>query len=424
MARRDDEDYYEPRGRPEPYVALNPPRKHSGFHTIVTLGIIFLVFVGGIYAFYYFSSSAGQRTATSVWGTVTKPVYDLYNYIVQQTTSAGTAFYTADTNATAEKYGVDFVKFESVSSKKIPGGSMASFRYVVSLGENVQNTPLTLQCMVDPQDVVYGDIKKTPEGVIQLSSENPAIANNLRCSFKTKAGNEDRTVTVKGTMSATIPTQRASLKVYLLAKSEYEALKGQDFFKVNNKPDKLPIKAVYNGEPVEIGIGVSGGENEQYNQPVVVGQDYNPMVGIGLTNRWNGKVTKINSLTLFLPEGISIDTGKSPKNDLCPFGEGAPSSTNPKIIVYTADTSLLGNVLPFGSGETDSYRKFECYLNINDDLVAGKKAGLQTSYHVDIGYDYVFAEKSDVITVAKSQTAENTTQTTETNPSPEGGVPT
>jgi hypothetical protein len=402
---RDEDNYNEERGGRgrEPYVASQPsqPKKHSGQNIILTLVIIFMLIVGGLWGFYFFSSSTGQRFASDWFGKISNPIVSLYNTIVQRTQSAGTAFYTADVNATSVDYGVKFVRFESVGSKKIPSGSVASFKYVVTVGQNVENIPLTLQCKVDPQDVVDGEISKIPEGVIQLSSENPAKANNLRCSFKTKEIQEDKTVTVKGSMSAMIPTQRASLKVYLLGQKEYEALGGKDFFKVNNKPDRLPIKALYNGEPVEVGIGVS----EDYSQPVIVGDEYHPMVGIGLTNRWDGKVVEINSLLLFLPEGVSINKDSSPKSVLCPFSDSVQTPTGTKVNMYEADSALLKSVGSFGSGETDNYKRFECQLAIETSLVEGKKAGFQTAYHVDVGYVYIFNEKSDVVTLVKKSVA-------------------
>jgi len=407
MARHEDEDY---EGRPEPYVASQPAKRNRGFSLVLTLVIILIFVVVGLSAFYYLSSSSGQRFASEWWGKISTPFLELIGYTKQRVVSAGTAFYTGEKNETMVDYGVKFVKFESVGSKKIPSGAMASFKYVVTVGQDVDSIPLTLQCRVDPQDVVDGGIKKIPDVVFQLSSENPAKANNLRCSFKTKETQEDKTVTVKGSLSSMITSQRASLKVYLLGQKEYEALKGKDFFKVNNKPDKLPIKAIYNGEPVEVGIGVSEG----YSQPVIVGNEYPAMIGIGLTNRWDGKVDEINSLLLFLPEGVSINKDLSPKSVLCPFSDPVPVGI--KVNMYQADPDLLKSVGSFGSGETEGYKKFECSLSIEKSLVEGKKAGFQTAYHVDVAYVYTFNEKSDVVTVVKKEGI------TTTKPPETGGV--
>ncbi len=388
MAKK--EEYYE-----EPYVASQPSKKRSGLGIILTISILFMLVFGGLYAYYYLTSPGGQRFLGGVATTYEGVQRFFVDLFVQKPREVGTIF-TAETNKTSMDYGVKFTKFESVGSKRIPAGSTASFRYVVTVGENVGNVKLNLVCNADPKDVVDGDIRLIPNEPLRLSTENSAMANNLRCTFKTKGDiEEDKTVTVKGKINFDVSDQRTSLKVYLLSQKEYEALEGKDFFKENNKDEKLPIKAVYNGEPVEVGIGVS----ENLKQPVVVGDDYPvPLVGISLINRWDGKVTKIKKLLLFLPEGVTINKEMSPQSELCPFSEGTPRG---KYIEYAADENILGNLRAFGSGEENNYQNFECWLKIENSLVEGRKAGLDTAYHTEISYDYSFNEKSDVITVSK-----------------------
>ncbi|MFH1332262.1 MAG: hypothetical protein ABIH63_03170 [archaeon] len=395
MARDYDGDYGG--SQHEPYVASQPAPKSKGLSVVLTIVIVIMVVFGGLYGYFYVTSPTGQRSVTDLWGRVSSGVSNFYNYLfIQQPQRAGKAFYSSDTNDTKVDYGVRFVNFQSVGSKKVPSGATSSFKYVVTVGENFENINLNLDCKVDPSDVIDGEISKIPSESLKLSSENPAVANNLRCTFKTRGDlTEDKTVTVKGSIKSLIPAQRASLKVYLLSAKEYERLKGQDFFKVNNKNDKLPIKALYNGEPVELGIGVA----EDLKQPVIVGSGYSPpLVGITLNNRWEGKVSKINSLLLFLPEGVSIDDSMSPKSELCPFTEVGSSG---KYKRYEADKEILSLFPPFGSGETEAHRTFECWLKIDDSLVEGKDAGFETAYHVDVSYDYQFNERSDVITVTK-----------------------
>ncbi|MFH1210943.1 MAG: hypothetical protein V1645_03425 [archaeon] len=406
MARNDDSQYDEQHQRTEPYVASQQPekKKQSGLTAVLTIGILFMLVFGGLYGYYYFGSAGGQRliaTGVSSYQDVARFFTDLF---VQRPKEVGN-IWTASSNSTAVDYGVKFVKFESVGAKKIPAGATASFKYVVTVGLGVENINLKLDCSVDPADAVNGEVRKVPSESLKLSSETSAVANNLRCNFKTSDKiEEDKTLTVRGNMSFQIPTQRSSMKVYLLNSKEYEALQGKDFFKENRKEDKLPIKALYNGEPVEVGIGVS----EDLKQPVVVGEGYPvPLVGVSLINRWDGKVIKINSMSLILPNGVTIDRELSPVSELCPFQE---SSETGKFTKYDADTSMLSRVSAFGSGEQMNLQTFECWLKISDSLVAGRKAGFETSYHVDVGYEYIFNEKSDVITVSKKPIPVNITE--------------
>jgi hypothetical protein len=398
MAKNDDSEDNEQQTRPEPYVASQPDKKkkQSGFSAILTIIILMMLVFGGLYGYYYFSSAGGQRLLASSFGSLQEVQKFFTDLFVQKPKEVGN-IWTADTNKTAENYGVKFTKFESVGAKRLPAGATASFKYVVTVGLGVENINLKLDCSVSPVDAISGEVMKFPKESLKLSTDTPAVANNLRCNFKTNDKvEEDKTVTVRGNISFDIPTQRASIKVYLLSGKEYEALQGKDFFKVNAKEDKLPIKALYNGEPVEIGIGVS----EDYKQPVVVGDGYPvPLVGVTLANRWDGKVTKVNSMSLVLPMGVSIDRELSPVSELCPFTEGGGVSD--KFTKYDADKDALSRVAAFGSGEPSNLQNFECWLKIDEKLVSGRKAGLPTSYYVDVGYDYVFNEKSDVITVAK-----------------------
>ncbi len=398
MARHEDNDFQEQ--RPEPFVASQYPKRRRGLgFYIFTILIVFVAVFGGLYGISYAQTPEGQRTIATVGAWPAELVSEAEDFF-KKPAEIAKATWTAKINKSNEGYGITFVKFQSVGSKKIPAGSTASFKYVVGVGAGVENINLNLDCKVDPKEVVKGDVSKIPQDTLKISTENPAIANNLRCNFLTDDQlKEDKTVTVKGMMSFSIPVQRTSLKVYLLASKEYEDLKGKDFFVVNNKPDNLPIKSVYNGEPVEVGIGIS----EDSKQPVVVGQNYPPsLVGISLINKWDGKVTSIDSLSLILPEGVSIDESMSPSTELCPFSQGVPYN---KVVKYEADKDLLKNIAPFGSGESSTFQNFECWLKVDDNLVEGRKAGFETSYHVDLGYSYSFNEKSDIITVAKRQTS-------------------
>ncbi len=393
MARHEDNDFQDQ--RPEPYVASQPKTRKGFGHYVLTLLIVFVGVFAVLYGVSYAETPEGQRFIAKVESLPAKGIAEIED-ILWKPAEIAKATWTAEINRSNEGYGITFVNFQSVGSKKIPAGSTASFKYVVGVGAGVENINLNLDCKVDPKEVVRGDVSKMPKDTLKISTENPATANNLRCNFLTNDEiKEDRTVTVKGLMSFSIPVQRTSLKVYLLSSKEYEDLKGKDFFVVNNKQDKLPIKAVYNGEPVEVGIGVS----DDSKQPVVIGSNYPiPLVGISLINKWDGKVTSIDSLSLILPDGVSIDSTMSPPTESCPFSDGIPYN---KVVKYDADKDLLKNIPPFGSGESSTFQNFECWLKVDDKLVEGREAGLETAYHVDLGYSYAFNEKSDIITVVK-----------------------
>lgn len=383
----------------QPATNINFSNRESGsalIKVILTLAVLFLFFIVGLYVFYVLQTPPAERSIVSFF-TVWAPTFPAqFGRLIEGIRSSATNTFRSESNSSVEEYGLKFNKFESVGGKRIPSGASASFKYIVKVSENTPNTPVELSCNVDSPEIVDGEISLMPSGVIQVSSDNQDIANNLRCNFKTKESASDKNIVVRGSITANIPTQRNSIKVYLLDEKEYNNLKGQDFFKVNNKQEKLPIKSVYSKEPVEVGIGVS----DDLKQPVVVGDNYYPMVGLSLINRWDGKVKSLESMSLFLPDGVSIDEEKSPKSIICPF-EYSRSSPNGKTRIYDADKELLAGIGSFGFGESENFKTFECRLSVEKSLVEGKKTGFVTAYYVDLGYVYVLREKTDTISLAK-----------------------
>lgn len=394
-----------------------PASDSKFFRFLLGVAIVFMFIFGSLYTFYFLQTPSAERRMSSFIFVWVPSIPSQVGKGVEWIRASATSTVTTTSNSSVEEYGLKLNKFESVGGKRIPSGASASFKYVVKVSENTPNTPIELSCNVDSPEVVDGEISLMPSGVIQVSSDNQDIANNLRCNFKTKESASDKNIVVRGSITANIPTQRNSIKVYLLDEKEYNNLRGKDFFKVNNKQDKLPIRSVYSKEPVEVGIGVS----DDLKQPVVVGDNYYPMIGLSLTNRWDGKVKSLESMSLFLPDGVSIDEEKSPKSLICPF-EYSHSSPNAKTRIYEADKELLASVGSFGFGESENFKNFECRLSVDRSLVEGKKAGFATSYHVDLGYVYVLREKADTITLAKKPGFVDDNSSENSGTTPEGSV--
>lgn len=375
-------------------------KPHNVWATIFLIIMIVGLGVLGIYGFFYATSPEGSRAIkdffTGTGGPIGKIKIFLEREVIQKPQEVGRVW-EAKENATKEVVGIIFKDFTTVGSQKIPSGAVAAFKYVLDVGSGVENVPLDLTCKIDEKNAhLYAeDIKTLPEEP-KVSTGKAATYANIRCQFPTKRQSVDQTINVEGNIEFPFKTERASLKVYFIKDKTYEALEKETFFDYYKIKESLPIRVTYNKEPVEVGIGV----NENYEQPVVVGENYPALVGISLINRWKGKINNINKMILRLPKGVAIDTSLSPPNILCPF---APSGSTQYYTAYEAKKDLLDEIPEFGTGELSNYQTFECWLKIDPGFV-GEEPYRVDQYVVDVHYDYKYVPKTVTITLA--QTAE------------------
>ncbi len=95
------------------------------------------------------------------------------------------------------------------------------------------------------------------------------------------------------------------LKVYFIDKERQRAMtrEGLDIFEEFDITDRNPV-AVYTNGPAKIEMGTT-------NPIVGVSESYpaEPSLGIDISNRegWQGKITKLKELVIFLPDGIDFD---------------------------------------------------------------------------------------------------------------------
>ncbi len=400
-----------------PMVVMQAEQKTSKGRSIVTIVLVIVLVTLGFYGYSYAASDIGSQRLSSFWSSV-KTTYNpfyFYSEQLQKAPETGNIWGTKS-NKTAEKIGIKFQAFESIGGGILPSGAPIALRYKLDVGEGVNEVPLKLKCEIKKssdkeyleaiEESIISSKEFLPTEEPRISTENPLSYSNVICQVTTKEQPTDQIINTKG--GITFPfTQRNSLKVYF-TKDTINI--GNKFFEKEALKEKLPILPSYNNEPVELGIGVS----DENIQPVVIGERQYPAVGISLKNRWDGKVTKIKTLDLILPEGVRIDKTRSKNpNILCPFDE--PTSTG-RYVKYSAEEVYLSQVSQFGKdvektlAEIKTYQRFFCWLEISDSILEGKPYN-DKGYDVSVSYEYEFSPITQTVTLKGSVAEEKTTET-------------
>lgn len=385
----------------EPVVVEQAGQGTKG-QTIVTIIFVIVLITLGVYGYAWITSDVGSQKFSEFKLAITTK-YNPFTWYGEQLKGAGEIgrVWGTESNATAEKIGIDFKGIEAVGSKIIPAGTPAAFRFVFDVGEGVEGTLIKLECKFkeggfgfeSEEEIIEPGSKTYIPAEPKIYTDKPLSSSNILCQAKTKKITHDKKITAEGKVSFPFKEQRGALKVYFTKDTE---LTGKDFFKANKIEEKLPIQSKYNNEPIELGLGVS----YENIQPVVIGENFFPAVGISLKNRWNGKVTKVTDMNLILPRGVTINKENSPPSVLCPFEESTP--VGDKYVKYKAKKAYLDEIEVFGRGiETGvlpTYQRFFCWLNADESILGGKPY-IDKEYRADVSYEYEFQPRSEEITV-------------------------
>lgn len=374
------------------------PRSKVGTYIliiIIMLAAILLVLLV-VYGYFYFSSDKGQRSAANF-----KELIGKYNPVTWYTNELSKAedlsqnLWTTKQNATSFKKGLMFKSFKAISTEEFPQGSPISFEYNLQLENmNVQDLPITVQCSINNQKYhsnysQEGDIKVVPNGgLIRISGNR--IYDDIRCIASPQLTKKlSGTLTFVGSVNFPFQTKDVTLPIYFTSREMDQQLEGEDFFKYFKIQESQPIQAMYDGEPIEVGIGVS----TENRQPVIIGQGRNPLVGISLKNRWDGFLSQLTSLSLTVPKEMTLNKELSASpNPLCPFEllrEGATTKEYKAIPEYIKDISL----------KKDRIKSFECWFDADTSIIDGGAYYSKKSYKVTADYIYNLGNKTASVTI-------------------------
>ncbi len=355
---------------------------------ILVLAIVLL----GIYAFYWFQSPTGARTLDNMKSTLSE--YNPLSWYSQQITIAKERtgnMWTANTNRT--KTGIIFEDFEIIGSAEVPAGSPILLAYDLAIeNADVEDLPLNIECRID-ESSLSSDVQV--EGVIL--PDNPVIVSgkeiteNIRCRIpgELTGSIEPDTYEIKGKIKFPFQTRGVKLKVYFADEEiDRQFDEREDFFDYYDIEEDLPIRTQYNGEPVEIGIGV----NSENIQPIILGQDSSPLIGITLSNRWDGEVMNLSNFKIELPNGLAINKEFSNNpSPSCPFEQGRKGQT---VTEFVAIPQYIENIVL----EKSESQTFECWLQQEQDIL-GDALYTTKDYGVSVGYNYQLPEESASVTI-------------------------
>lgn len=350
---------------------------------VLILGLVLI----GVYGYYWAQSASGERTIDNVQSKLSE--YNPLSWYSRQIESAkertGNIWF-AQSNAT--KTGITFDGFSFIGSDELPKGSPIILSYDLGIeNAEVESLPLDVRC----------NIKDKPEIMPEILPSNPVIISgsslteNIRCRIpKEQAEQLDAgTYQIEGSVKFPATTKDVSLKVYFVGEETAREFPDiEDFFDSYDIDQDLPIRTQYNGEPVEIGIGV----NTENIQPVVLSNDNIPLIGLTLTNRWEGTMMNLSSLTMTLPRGMGINQELSQNpNPLCPFEKGREGRTSTEFV---ASASYLSDIVI----NRDRSFTFECWLNADQGLL-GNAAYTSKEYKASASYNYELPKKQISFTV-------------------------
>ncbi|MBI4447956.1 hypothetical protein HY643_03170 [Candidatus Woesearchaeota archaeon] len=382
------------------YVAGGGATARSIFGRVLFVILIIVLLTFAYFGYVWVTSTEGERTLTDVknWFSENNPVTWYQRNILQRATNIGN-IWVAEPNKTAEEKGVLFNDFFVVGDKELPLGQKLVLAYDLSISNaEVANLPLYLGCKMLKEEI---EAEILPENPVKISG---MAVPDITCVFDTKQINltnarEPREI--EGQVTFPFKTEDATLKVYFVSEKTSQELKGKDFFSTYNLDINQPIRVVYNGEPLEVGIGA----NRKDVQPVVVGGKQT-ILGLRLRNAWKGKVEKITEITLWLPKEVTINNALSQNpSNLCPFvNQGLDGETNKYVLADEYKEKIA-----FGqrikeqekTAQLPSEEKtFECWLDVSDDILSGALYSVK-EYKATVGYIYEMPKKTATVTLLK-----------------------
>jgi len=295
-------------------------------------------------------------------------------------------------NVESKERGLLFKSFKPLTDE-VPQGAPISLEYDLELKNvEVDAMPLKVYCGISEpkfdEDEVRNNVQILPNEEIVVSGDK--IYDDVRCLVSPELTKKMKdTVTFEGSVSFLFKTKDVIMPVYFTTKSVQTMLDGRDFFSYFKINERNPITVTYNGEPVEVSIGVST-SNEQ---PLVVGDNRNPLVGISLKNKWSGKMVALTSLVLTVPKEMKIneDLSLNP-NPLCPF---VLMSEEDNVNKYIAVEDIINKIA------LDARRRqtFECWFDVDENIVEPGALYGKKYYKVDAEYIYSSEKKTAPVTI-------------------------
>lgn len=338
-------------------------------------------------AYFYFTSDAGARTIDTIKEKGTTAYRFIPGIFTRAEAVGMNAWEAENTAGVGVKSGIVFKDFQALSLE-VPQGAQLTASYNLGIeNADLDPTRVDIECKIKGKEII-GEI--IPADIIL---EGRRVTRNVRCIFSPEQTAQIQgTETIVGKVSYPYKTKDVALPVYFTTLNYFnEKTKSEkDFFRAIGAPISNPIKAEYNGEPIEVGIGVS----TENIQPVIIEEGVEALVGITLTNKWSGRVKELKDLRLEVPIEMTISELSNAPNLMCPF---IASREGRVFREYVMDDDFLNKVeLKMGSRQT-----FECYFDV-DDVLLEHAMPYTSEYRVTADYIYELPEKTVSVTIKKT----------------------
>lgn len=374
---------------PARYPATDPMRyvpSQRGFKKIIGWILLIIIlaalFYLGALAYFWATSPTGERTLSDVYSSTKEYLpWVWYSRQLERAETIGKGGWSAQVNRTES--GLIFKGLEAVGSKQIAAGSQIILRYRAEVKNYEGQIAPEFSCSIKNKDI-KGQI--IPEKSL-LSQKKEG---NVRCVID-NTNNLSGTTEIIGKIAFPYKTENANLDVYFTTDKVLQTIPEDDnFFDYFGIDIKQPIRTAYNGEPVEIAIGISDTEK----QPVILEEGINPIVGLTLTNRWGGRIREISMLRIYLPALVTIneELSRNP-TALCPFEK---AESNGRYNIYEVSQGNL-NLVMLPENTEEQRVTFECWLSVDPAMARGNYA--HKNYKADAGYVYELKEKTETVTV-------------------------
>lgn len=342
--------------------------------------------------------------AGNFWGNLKKEVTNSWNDT--RRTVSGEDFYASqvDTYST-EPLGV-FLEDVEAGDEKYQAGDTVSIAGRLKVSSIEDTVTATIRCYAKDSD---DNLTKGRISPVKGSDEYESTIN-----FR---GNEEEYIICnlddmpKGSyevgfnVTFTFTTQ-GYLKTYFMDKEKKRAMvaKKIDPFQYFGITDTLPT-SIHTAGPIELGIGSVN------TLPVGVNtadpNDFSASLGISLKNLNEGKIKKIDSITMHIPKGLRMD--EKDCNTKIEGGKCTETCTIPK-------SELQRNSLQEIEGKT-----FRCNLRLDDaGLLLGSTPISIRYYRAEANYTYQI-EETVAVTVEKIEEEETTNTTADATKIAEGG---
>jgi len=317
--------------------------------------------------------------------------------------SAESAFdFGAKSRTNVSTTGFVLKDFNLVSSaKEIPHGSSLVFGFEYEMENYDEPLDVLFTCYTGEADqgeeIVYGEILPSDSST-GLTTINPNIHQEIRCQFT-----EEQMQALEYTTSRLFhadttfgfETKDVTFDLYLSDPNYLNDLQpGEDFFEYWSLDVDLPIRTVYNGEPLKIELA----PGDEDNQPVIVSDDMAyqtfPILVIDLENEWSGTVEKLNYVNIMFPDGIRIDPSTT-LSLTCPFTlTGSYNDASGDYSVYSIPLDYIDEI-GFEEGlAIETEKNFECWLEIDTSIIPSGDSKTKVQFYADAGYKYNSGEQA------------------------------